>query len=159
VVGGGGVGGGGGGDLGQDGGGRGCGPGLGGEGDEGAGGGMSPGEVEAWLTRRPGPEDVRGWAAARLPAAEAERLWAEGADGEALLRLARRDRDAAAARLRFAGALGAVGACGARGSRRRAWSGPAEEPPAPLQGGGDQVREAGRGGEGGTADPGSDWAE
>ncbi len=95
---------------------------------------MSPGEVDAWLTRRPGPEDVHAWAAARLTAAEAERLRVEGADGEALLRLARHDHEAAAARLRFAGALGAVGTLGARGSRRCL--------PAPAQGD-EQAREGG----------------
>lgn len=94
---------------------------------------MSPTEVEAWLARPPGPEDVHRWAAARLTVAEAERLRAEGVDGEALLRLARRDREAAATRLRLEGALGAMSALGVHGSRR-ATSGPAESLPIPQQG-------------------------
>ncbi len=117
---------------------------------------MSPGKVEAWLTRRPGSEDLRAWAAARLTAAEAVRLRAETAYGGALLLLLRRDRLAASVRLRFAGALGAVGArdsrqrrvrqplsrlrfngaLGAVGARQPALGAPAEDLPTPAQGGG-----------------------
>jgi hypothetical protein len=35
---------------------------------------MSLTEVEAWLARPPGPENVQNWAEARLTVAEAERL-------------------------------------------------------------------------------------
>jgi hypothetical protein len=77
-----------------------------GRGGGGGGGCMSPGEVDAWLARRPGLEDVRAWANALLRAEEAP-----VGDGEAARLLARRDREAAAARRELpalAGALAAV---------------------------------------------------